>query len=88
TPNINNETSDASDIEWKEPNENREDIDTRVFYHLLRERYNVAKSKSISQLSSYLYDLNHNMDPMAHVKSGARIRVQVESVKRRKVENG
>ncbi|RIB19615.1 hypothetical protein C2G38_2181335 [Gigaspora rosea] len=85
TPNINNETSGISDIEWKEPNENREDIDILPFF---KERYNVAKSKSISRLSSYLYDLNHNMDPMARVKSGARIRVQVESVKRRKVENG
>ncbi|CAG8813341.1 32376_t:CDS:2, partial [Gigaspora margarita] len=31
--------------------------------------YNAAKSKSISQLSSYLYDLNSNLDPMARLKS-------------------
>ncbi|CAG8752206.1 4638_t:CDS:2, partial [Gigaspora rosea] len=98
-----------SSIEWKEPNENREDIDILPFVTFLeevkldyqnagkplraaldkfKERYNVAKSKSVSWLSSYLYELNHNMDPIARVKSGARIRVQVELVKRRKVENG
>ncbi|CAG8802023.1 19984_t:CDS:1, partial [Racocetra persica] len=52
-----------------------------------KEHYNVAKSRFISQLSYYLYDLNHNVDPMARIKSGAQIRVQVESVKRCKVEN-
>ncbi|CAG8565142.1 11687_t:CDS:1, partial [Racocetra persica] len=109
TLNINNETSDTSDIEWKEPNENREDIDILLFVAFLeevkldyqnagkplraaldkfKERYNVTKSKSISRLSFYLYNLNHNMDLMARVKSDTQIRVQVESVKRRKVENG
>ncbi|CAG8846364.1 5642_t:CDS:1, partial [Racocetra persica] len=48
----------------------------RVALDKFKERYNVAKSKSISWLSSYLYDLNHNVDPMARVKSGAQIRVQ------------
>ncbi|CAG8450502.1 4374_t:CDS:10 [Cetraspora pellucida] len=44
----------------------------RVAFDKFKERYNVAKSRSISRLSSYLYDLNHN----------------VESVKRRKVKDG
>ncbi|CAG8720237.1 15864_t:CDS:1, partial [Gigaspora rosea] len=35
TPNINNEISGASDIEWKEPNENREDIDILPFVTFL-----------------------------------------------------
>ena len=43
------------------------------------ERYRSAKSKSIPRLTSYLYDLNHNLDPTARVKSGSMIRVQVES---------
>ncbi|CAG8718570.1 1678_t:CDS:2, partial [Cetraspora pellucida] len=89
TLNINNKTSDTSDIEWKEPNKNHEDIDILLFVAFLeevkldyqnasellcaaldkfKEHYNVSKSKSISQLSSYLYDLNHNIDLMARVK--------------------
>jgi len=50
-----------------------------------KEHYNVANSKSIPRLTSFLYDLNLSLDPM-RVKSGAQIRVQVESVKRRKTE--
>lgn len=53
-----------------------------------KERYNAAKAISIPRLSSYLYDLNHNVDPTVRVKSGAQIRVQIESVKRRKTEGG
>jgi len=49
-------------------------------------RYNAAKSKSIPQLSSFLYDINRDLDPLARIKSGAHIRVQVESIKRRKTE--
>lgn len=49
-----------------------------------KNRYNVAKSKSISRLSSFLYDLNRDLDPMVRVNSGAQIHVQVESIKRRK----
>ena len=49
-------------------------------------RYNAAKSKSISRLCSFLYDINRDVDPMVHVKSGAHIQVQVESIKRRKIE--
>ena len=50
------------------------------------ERYDAAKSKSTPRLCSFLYDLNRNLDPTARVNSGAMIRVQVESVKRRKTE--
>ena len=51
------------------------------------EHYDVAKSKSIPRLCSFLYDLNRELDPTAYVKSGSMIRVQVESIKRRKTEN-
>jgi hypothetical protein len=50
------------------------------------ERYHAAKAKSIPRLSSFLYDLNCNVDPTVNIKSGAMIRVQVESVKRRKTQ--
>jgi hypothetical protein len=51
------------------------------------ERYRSAKSKSIPRLTSYLYELNHNLDPTSRAKSGSMICVQVESVKRRKTES-
>ncbi|CAG8531703.1 4984_t:CDS:2 [Funneliformis mosseae] len=50
------------------------------------ERYCSAKSKSFPQLTCYLYDLNRSLNPTARVKSGSMIRVQVESVKRRKTK--
>ena len=50
------------------------------------EHYDAAKSKSIPRLCSLLYDLNRDLDPTARVNSGSMIRVQVESVKRRKTE--
>lgn len=49
------------------------------------ERYFAAKSISIPRLSSFLYSIDRNVDA-TRVKSGAMIRVQVESVKRRKLE--
>ncbi|CAG8833492.1 33323_t:CDS:2, partial [Gigaspora margarita] len=52
------------------------------------ERYNAAKAKSIPALTSFLYNMNCGTDPLVHVKSGAKIRVQVEFVKRRKTEVG
>jgi len=52
-----------------------------------KERYNAAKLKSVPRLTSFLYDLNRSLDPM-RIKSGAQIRVQVESVKRRKTGGG
>ncbi|CAG8673743.1 44306_t:CDS:2, partial [Gigaspora margarita] len=39
-----------------------------------------AKDKSIPALTSFLYDINRNIDPFACVKSGSKIRVQVELV--------
>ncbi|CAG8531305.1 6915_t:CDS:2 [Funneliformis mosseae] len=53
-----------------------------------KDRYNAAKSKSLPRLTFFLYDLNRNLDPMVRVKSGANIRFQVESIKRRKTEGG
>ncbi|GET02902.1 transposable element Tc1 transposase [Rhizophagus clarus] len=47
------------------------------------ERYTAAKSKSIPKLCSFLYDLNRDLD---QVRSGSMIRVQVESIRRRKTE--
>ncbi|CAG8563303.1 887_t:CDS:2 [Cetraspora pellucida] len=52
-----------------------------------KDRYNAAKSKSVSQLSSFLYDLNHNVDLMVRVNNGVHIWVQVESIKQRKVKD-
>ncbi|GES83311.1 hypothetical protein GLOIN_2v1883854 [Rhizophagus clarus] len=51
------------------------------------DRYRSAKSKSIPRLTSFLYDINRDLDPAARVKSDSMIRVQVESVKRRKTES-
>ncbi|CAG8849649.1 18475_t:CDS:1, partial [Racocetra persica] len=48
-------------------------------------RYRVSKSISIPRLTSFLHDINHTGNS-TRVKSGAMIRVQVESVKRRKRE--
>ncbi|RIB06228.1 hypothetical protein C2G38_2217654 [Gigaspora rosea] len=49
------------------------------------ERYRTSKSFSIPRLTSFLYNSNRNID-LPQVKSGAMIRTQVESVKRRKLE--
>ena len=49
------------------------------------EQYHSSKSRSIPRLCSFLYNVNHNVDA-TRVKSGAMIRVQVESIKRRKIE--
>ena len=59
----------------------------RTSLNKFKDRYIAAKSKSIPRLSSYLYDLDRNFDPAARLKSGPMIRVQVESIKRRKTEN-
>ncbi|CAB5385354.1 unnamed protein product [Rhizophagus irregularis] len=50
------------------------------------ERYKAAKLKSIPRLVSFLYDINRELDPAVNIRSGSMIRVQVESVKRRKTE--
>ncbi|CAG8549760.1 3311_t:CDS:2, partial [Dentiscutata heterogama] len=49
------------------------------------ERYNTAKAKFILALTTFLYNVNHNTDPLVRMRSGTKIRVQVESVKRRKL---
>ncbi|CAG8836584.1 28514_t:CDS:2, partial [Gigaspora margarita] len=49
------------------------------------ERYHAAISISITRLTSFLHNINSNVDA-TRIKSGAMIRVQVESVKRRKLE--
>ena len=49
-------------------------------------RYKASKLKSISRLTSFLYDLNRDLDPTVNIRSGPTIRVQVESVKQRKTE--
>ncbi|CAG8592386.1 14373_t:CDS:2, partial [Gigaspora rosea] len=49
------------------------------------EQYRASKSISITRLNSFLHNINSNVDA-TRIKSGAIIRVQVESVKRRKLE--
>ena len=49
-----------------------------------KDHYNVAKSKSILRLSSFLYDLDQNFELTTCLKSGLAIWVQVESIKRRR----
>ena len=56
-------------------------LQLRTALDKFRERYMAAKMKSIPRLTSFLYDLNHNLDPMVNLRSGSMIRVQVESVK-------
>ncbi|CAG8844932.1 34095_t:CDS:1, partial [Racocetra persica] len=51
-------------------------------------RYNSAKTRSITVLASFLYNIGRDADPLVRVKSGAKIHMQVESVKRRKTESG
>ncbi|CAG8789967.1 13318_t:CDS:2, partial [Gigaspora rosea] len=59
----------------------------RAALEKLAKRYNAAKAKSIPVLIFFLYNMNHNSDPLGRVKSSAKIRVQVESVKCRKTES-
>lgn len=41
---------------------------------------------SIPRLASFLYDICSHVDPTIRIRSGSMIRVQVESIKRRKTE--
>ena len=50
------------------------------------ERYQAAKSVSIPRLTSFLYDICSHVDPTIRIRSGSMIRVQVESIRRRKME--
>ncbi|CAB5362409.1 unnamed protein product [Rhizophagus irregularis] len=62
------------------------DVQLRTALNKLAERYKAAKMKSVPRLVSFLYDMNRDLDPTIKIKSGPMIRVQVESVKRRKTE--
>ncbi len=48
--------------------------------------YKVAKSKSISYLTSYFYNLNHDLDLTVNLRSSSMICIQVDSVKWHKTE--
>ena len=57
----------------------------RTAFNKFAKRYHASKSKSIPRLCSFLYDINSNVE---RVRSGAKICVQVESVKWRKGSSG
>ena len=61
-------------------------VQLRIALSKFKERYKAAKLKSTPRLASYLYDLHRDLDPTINIRSGSMIRVQVESVKRRKTE--
>ena len=89
--NEGNEETDNSSIFGTFLEEIKEDYHNggsqiRTALDKFAERYDAAKSKSTPRLCSFLYDINRNLDPTVRVNSGAMIRVQVESVKRRKTE--
>ncbi|CAG8819011.1 8203_t:CDS:2, partial [Racocetra persica] len=46
------------------------------------------KTRSIPALTAFLNDINCNTDPLVRIRSSAKIRVQVESVKCRKTIKG
>ncbi len=50
------------------------------------ERYQAAKLMSIPRLTSFLYDISSHLDPITRIRSGSMIRVQIESIKRRKTK--
>ena len=43
--------------------------------------YKMTKLKSIPWLTSFLYNIDCNLDPKINIRSGLMIHVQVESVK-------
>ncbi|CAG8728374.1 16958_t:CDS:1, partial [Dentiscutata heterogama] len=45
----------------------------QVAFDKLKDRYNIASLKSVSQLTSFFYNLNYDLDSMAQVKDGAHI---------------
>ncbi|CAG8572795.1 19278_t:CDS:2 [Gigaspora rosea] len=92
---LNEESEDAMEInnsnfalflEKVQSDYQNADQPLRIALDKFKDRYNSAKSKSASRLSSFLYDINCNLNPMARIKSGAHIRVQVESIKRRSIK--
>ncbi len=62
------------------------DVQLQSALNKFAECYIVAKLKSIPRLASFLYNIDHNLDPTVNIRSGSMIRVQVESVKWRKTE--
>ena len=58
----------------------------RTALEKFEEHYKAAKLKSIPRLVFFLYELNSHLDPAVNIRSGFMIRVQVESIKRRKTE--
>ena len=74
----------------KEIKEDYENCDSQfcIAFDKFAERYKVAKSKLISWLNTFLYDIKRGLDPLVHIKSGSMIRVQAESIKRRKSGGG
>ncbi|CAG8513665.1 26232_t:CDS:2 [Gigaspora rosea] len=50
-------------------------------------RYKATKLQSISRLTTFLYDINCNSDPLMRVKGSKKISIQVESIKQRKTGN-
>jgi hypothetical protein len=61
-------------------------VQLRTALNKFADRYKAAKLKSIPRLTSFLYNIDRNLDPNINIRSGSMIRVQVESVKRRKSE--
>jgi hypothetical protein len=61
-------------------------LQLRTALNKVVERYQAAKLVSIPRLTSYLYDIGSHVDPTVRIRNGPMIRVQVESVKRRKTE--
>ena len=47
----------------------------RIAFDKFTERYKAVKSKSISRLNTFLYNIKRDLDPLAYVKSGSMIRV-------------
>ncbi|CAG8633982.1 7508_t:CDS:2 [Funneliformis mosseae] len=92
-----NNNTEWNNTEWREPdeeNKENEGIDKFAFNYILEE-IKADYQNSGSQLRTALdkfaehynaANLNLYQDPIARVKSGSMIRVQVESIKRRKSE--
>ncbi|CAG8567442.1 19128_t:CDS:2 [Gigaspora margarita] len=59
----------------------------RAALEKMAERYNAAKAKSIPALTSFLHNMNPGTDPLVRMKSVAKIRVQIESIKHRKTKS-
>ncbi|CAG8748214.1 10450_t:CDS:2, partial [Rhizophagus irregularis] len=70
----NNTTIEYGILSYKESNENVEIVDISAFTDFLEEvrrdyQDGAAKLKSIPRLTSFLYDLNRDLDPMVNLRS-------------------